>query len=126
MRRKITLMHKKRLYAFDLLILAFAIAFALLLLFFLGKGKDTLSQITVKSDGKAVATLDLFENSVYKVDGKNFEIEIKDGKVLVINTDCPDRLCVGMTVDKRGGSIVCLPNRIVIEGVFSDYDYKAG
>lgn len=126
MRRKITLMHKKRLYAFDLLILAFAIAFALLLLFFLGKGKDTLSQITVKSDGKAVATLDLSENSVYKVDGKNFEIEIKDGKVLVINTDCPDRLCVGMTVDKDGGSIVCLPNRIVIEGVFSDYDYKAG
>ena len=119
-------MHKKRLYAFDLLILAFAIAFALLLLFFLGKGKDTLSQITVKSDGKAVATLDLSENSVYKVDGKNFEIEIKDGKVLVINTDCPDRLCVGMTVDKDGGSIVCLPNRIVIEGVFSDYDYKAG
>ena len=126
MRRKITLMHKKRLYAFDLLILAFAIAFALLLLFFLEKGKDTLSQITVKSDGKAVATLDLSENSVYKVDGKNFEIEIKDGKVLVINTDCPDRLCVGMTVDKDGGSIVCLPNRIVIEGVFSDYDYKAG
>lgn len=126
MKRKLTLMHKKRLYAFDLVILAFAIVCAIVLLLFFGKGNDDLSQIAVKSDGERIATLSLSDDMVYKVDGKNFEIEIKDGKAFVIKTDCPDRLCEGMTVSENGGSIVCLPNRIVIEGVSSDYDYKAG
>ena len=43
-------------------------------------------------------------------------IEIGDGKVRVIEADCPDKLDVKQGyISKPGEMIVCLPNRLVIE-----------
>lgn len=43
-------------------------------------------------------------------------IEIGDGKVRVIEADCPDKLDVKQGyISKPGEVIVCLPNRLVIE-----------
>ena len=40
---------------------------------------------------------------------------VKDGKVYVEHSDCKEQLCVHQTpITKDGGSIVCLPNRVVI------------
>lgn len=42
-------------------------------------------------------------------------IEVKDGKVRMLESSCPDKLCIGMGwAEKTGDSIVCVPNRIVI------------
>lgn len=44
--------------------------------------------------------------------------EIKNGEVKMIEADCPDHLCLKQrAVDSTGGTIVCLPNKIVIEGI---------
>ena len=54
-------------------------------------------------------------------------IEIGDGKVRVIEADCPDKLDVKQGyISEVGEVIVCLPNRLVIEikGVAdADLDY---
>ena len=43
--------------------------------------------------------------------------EIKDGKVKMTEADCPDHLCMKQpAVGSAGGYIVCLPNRVVIQG----------
>ena len=35
----------------------------------------------------------------------------------MIEADCPDHLCLKQkAVDSTGGTIVCLPNKVVIEG----------
>ncbi len=41
---------------------------------------------------------------------------IEDGKAKMLSADCPDKLCVHQkAIDKRGETIVCLPNRVVVE-----------
>ena len=36
----------------------------------------------------------------------------------MLEADCPDHLCVHMSpIDERGGMIVCLPNKVFIEGI---------
>ena len=43
--------------------------------------------------------------------------EIKDGEVKMTDADCPDHLCMKQpAVGSAGGYIVCLPNRVVIQG----------
>ncbi len=52
-------------------------------------------------------------------------LEIGDGKVRVIDADCPDQLDVKQGyISKPGEVIVCLPNRLVIEiiGEMEDND----
>ena len=57
------------------------------------------------------------------VDGELYGIgdtnvcEIKDGEVKMTEADCPDHLCMKQpAVGSAGGYIVCLPNRVVIQG----------
>lgn len=47
--------------------------------------------------------------------------EIKNGEVRMTDADCPDHLCMKQkAVDSTGGTIVCLPNKVVIEGEKGD------
>ena len=35
----------------------------------------------------------------------------------MISAECPDHLCMKQkAIDEKGGTIVCLPNKVVIEG----------
>ena len=50
------------------------------------------------------------------VDGSYNLLEIKDGKADIIEASCPDKICVNHhPVSKRGESLVCLPNKVVVE-----------
>ncbi|MEW5766009.1 MAG: NusG domain II-containing protein [bacterium] len=45
-------------------------------------------------------------------------LEIKNGKVRVVDSPCPQHICVKQGWKSRGGEvIVCLPNRIVVKVV---------
>ena len=57
--------------------------------------------------------------------GRNDVIE--DGKAKMISADCPDQLCVHQSsIAKSKETIVCLPNKVVVEvqgsGDKKDYD----
>lgn len=57
-------------------------------------------------------------------------IEISDGSIRIVDSDCPQRLCVHQGAIRRvGGLIVCVPNKITIwiEGKRQDiFDAIAG
>ncbi len=77
------------------------------------------AKVVVSVDGKELASFPLSEDTVYNISGyhggENI-LEIKDGKAHLTDASCPDKLCVNMGyISKTGQSIICLPNKVVIE-----------
>ena len=71
-------------------------------------------QITV--DGELYGTYSLGKDQVIAIGDTNV-CEIKNGEVKMTEANCPDHLCMKQpAVGSAGGSIVCLPNKVVIEG----------
>lgn len=101
----------------EIALIAFLTAAALLLwggLTIHSKNKNELIHITV--DGEEYGTWSLSKDGTIQI-GETNVCEIKDGKVRMIKADCPDHLCMKQSpVDKNGGMIVCLPNKVIIEG----------
>lgn len=78
-------------------------------------------------DAKAVVTIDGEEYGSYPLttdrvekielpDGSYNILEIKEGEADITEASCPDGICVNhRAVSKQSQSIVCLPNRVVVE-----------
>ena len=78
--------------------------------------KGNYASIRVTVDGEEYGTYSLAEDAVISIHGTNV-CEIKDGEVKMIKADCPDHLCMKQkAITNAGGTIVCLPNKVVIEG----------
>ena len=108
---------KKKEIAFIVGILIFALAlWAGMYLF--RRGHYGTIRITV--NGEEYGTYSLAEDQVISI-GKTNVCEIKNGEVKMIEADCPDHLCIKQkAVGNAGGTIVCLPNKVVIEGEKAD------
>ena len=78
------------------------------------KGEHPTVKITV--DGEEYGTYNLDEDQLIHINDTN-TCEIRDGKVYMTEATCPDKLCIHQkAIDKTGGIIICLPNKVVIEG----------
>jgi hypothetical protein len=70
-------------------------------------------------DGAAVATFSLTEDREWLIDGVDGgtnSLVIQQGKVWLEEASCPDHLCVKQgTIQYAGESIICLPNKVVVE-----------
>ncbi len=77
------------------------------------------SQVVVSVDGKEIASFPLDKDITYEIDGYeggHNTLIIKDGAAYMSDASCPDHLCMGMgKISKNGQSIICLPNRVVVE-----------
>ena len=97
-------------------ILIFAAVIAVCLALWLlprGGGQTAL----VYQDGTLLYTLDLRQNRTLTVTGPAGEnvVTVADGRVFISRADCPDQICVQHgPLQKTGGPIICLPNRLVI------------
>ena len=79
-------------------------------------GQRSHNTILITVDGKEFGTYSLSKDQVIHIGDTNV-CEIKDGKVTMIEATCPDHYCMKQkAVDEHGGSIICLPNKVVIEG----------
>ena len=79
-------------------------------------GQCSHNTIRITVDGKEFGTYSLSKDQVIHIGDTNV-CEIKDGKVTMIEATCPDHYCMKQkAVDEHGGSIICLPNKVVIEG----------
>jgi len=87
-----------------------------LIVFFLS-GSGSLVQVSV--DGEVKETFSLKEDLRYETEGYGGGhniLVIKDGSAYIESADCPDGLCVKMgKINKKGQSVICLPNRVVVE-----------
>ena len=79
-------------------------------------GQRSHNTIRITVDGKEFGIYSLSKDQVIHIGDTNV-CEIKDGKVTMIKATCPDHYCMKQkAVDEHGGSIICLPNKVVIEG----------
>jgi hypothetical protein len=115
---------EKRVGKRDLILLAGILAAAVLIyVVFWYTHQEAGAQVVVTVDGETYGTYDLNPS-----DGKAQTIEItkdktvtnlliiEDGKADMTQADCPDKLCVHQkAISATGETIVCLPNKVVVE-----------
>jgi hypothetical protein len=82
-------------------------------------GTGARREIRVTASGREVLRLpldkDADELTVTGYAGESY-LEIREGRVHMVDSACPDKLCVKTGwISSPGESIVCLPNRVVIE-----------
>lgn len=79
----------------------------------------TYAEITVS--GKLYKTIPLSVHKgeeIIEVKSKNGIniVKVKDNKIGIIEADCPDKVCMNPEyIEKPGQSLVCLPNKVMIE-----------
>lgn len=101
-------MYKKEICLIFLVILSIFAAF-------LCQKKEIGDTVVIISDGEIYAKVPLEEDTEISVKGKN-TVNITGGRVYVSDADCPDKLCIHQgSIDKNGGVIVCLPNKLTVE-----------
>lgn len=98
----------------DIVIIAVLLAAAVFLAVFFLAGRDTGNKVLISVNNEQV-----FEGSLKtdrEIDLDTNLVVIKNGKVYVDNADCHNQICVRhRPISKKGETIVCLPNKILIE-----------
>lgn len=76
--------------------------------------------VRIRVNEEVYGEYSLSEDQKIKINETNV-CEISGGEVRMIQADCPDQLCIHQkALDKKGqGTIICLPNKVVIEVIRS-------
>lgn len=110
----------------DIILIASLAVLGLVLLVVMRHSSESGSTAVVQVDGVVIARYPLSEDGIHVLNGGLNTIEIKDGKVRMMEALCPNLECVHQGWISRGHqSIVCLPNKLVvtIEGDSSVVDF---
>ena len=98
----------------DFKILLICIALALLSFLALFLFKEDGDSVVISKDNKVVFEGSISENREIDLDTK--PAVIKDGFVYMKDPSCKNQICVNTRkISSKGESIICLPNRVVIE-----------
>ena len=77
-------------------------------------------QVRITVEGELYGIYDLQEEQTIEINDSNL-CRIQDGEVNMTEADCPDKLCMHQgPISISGETIVCLPNKVVIEIVGKD------
>ena len=80
---------------------------------------QTGQMVKITSDGRLIELIDLekSEDKIFAIEnelGKN-TIKIQDGKISIVESDCPDKICISMgELKSELMPIVCLPHKLII------------
>ena len=110
---------KKIINKNDLILIGVLLVGAILIAGALFMTRKQGKTVVVSVDSKEVASFPLDKDVEYEIEGyeggRNFLV-IKDGIAYMSDASCPDHLCMHMgQIKDAGQSIICLPNRVVIE-----------
>lgn len=83
---------------------------------FLPRGETENGNVEIYKAGERIYVFPLTEERTFSVDGEYRNvISVKDGRVAMVESDCPGTDCVHTGwISSAGRSIVCLPNRVEI------------
>lgn len=78
------------------------------------------TQIEIIQDGTVLYTFNLAEaqDQVFEIeyDGRTNTVQIENGRIRMLEAECPDKTCVHMGWLNSGSMpIVCLPNHLIIQ-----------
>ncbi len=111
---KNTLFRKNDIYLIGILLLVF-----LLILGGVNLTKKSGTEVVVSIDGVEAYSFPIDEELEFEItgyDGGTNLLIIENGYAYLKEASCPDKLCVHMgKINKEGQSIICLPNRVVVE-----------
>lgn len=72
------------------------------------------SRVVIKQNNKVVFNESITINQIFDT-GTN-TVVIKDGEVYMESASCKNQICVNTgKISKKGESIVCLPNKVIVE-----------
>lgn len=111
----------------DIILAAALIVIGLAMSWFFSFGQTTGSELVITRAGKVFGTYPLSEDRTIEVkqDSHINKITIKNGQVSMSFSDCHGQDCVQQhTISQTGESIVCLPNKVMLEirGGKAEYD----
>jgi len=88
------------------------------------------ARVRILSDGVEISSFSLSKDQEFTVtsrSGGSNTITVRDGAIAVTEASCPDHYCMHRGFCTGGSSIVCLPNRLVIEFLGNqDVDFVVG
>ncbi len=75
---------------------------------------DSADTVIIKQNNKIVYEDKLYKDKTVSLEGN--KIKIEDGSVYMEEAFCANKICVrSRAIGKAGESIVCLPNKVIIE-----------
>ena len=90
-------------------------------------GSDTGIYADVYVKGEIVMSVPLNTDALYAVPDTRASIEVADGKIAVVENDCPNKICIKTGfVSRSGAAIVCAPNGITVIVRGGDPEYVTG
>ena len=102
----------------DVAVIIFVTLLAVLIggLFLMRTGKDKGKTVVVYREGEKIQELSLYEEREILIENSyTNKLMIKNGKVAIVESDCPGMDCVHSGwIKGKGRSLVCLPNRVEI------------
>ena len=110
----------------DIILAVILIIAGFVMSFVLASGDTDAERVTAAVDGKVYGFYDLSEDQDVTVeqDGHTNTFRIKDRSVTMIHADCHGQDCIHEgTIDSAGETIVCLPNKLVLEISGGDQEY---
>ena len=84
--------------------------------------------VGIYRDGRLIETVDLTKDRTIPLDGAagGATAAVQDGEIYMESAECPDQICVQHgPLQKNGGPIICLPNRLTIEWAQKDAQVDA-
>lgn len=95
------------------IICSIALAFVLSVVLLVSFSKQG-SRVVIKQDNKIIYNESINTNQT--VDTGTNTVIIKDGIVYMSNATCKNQICVNSgKISKKGESIICLPNKVIVE-----------
>lgn len=108
----------------DIILIVVLFIFVIMTIVLMVLEQEDGARVLVKIDGQIEREFSLFDDTTYNIefeDGCYNVLVIEDGYVQIIEASCPDQICVKhREISKSGETIVCLPNKLVIE-IDSEY-----
>ncbi len=100
---------------FDWILLVLLLFFSLTGFIFVGRLMPAGETVIVEVNGKTVYKLALSEDRIVDVKGPIgvTKVEVKDGRVRVLYSPCPEKIGMKQGWIRRG-VIICVPNRVVV------------
>lgn len=108
-----------RRYRNDIILIVSLLAIAIIAIICMRcfSSKDNLKACVYYKD-ELILSFDLDKDEIYEVNGDLgiVKIEVKNNSVSVIESNCPDAICIhSRAINNTSESIACLPNRIYIK-----------
>ncbi len=102
----------------DIILLAFFILFSIVLFLKPFAAKSNNLILEVIKDGKVVYELSLSSSGEWDISDEKVKFRfaiLKDKKVTVLDSNCPQQICVkSKMISKPGETIICIPNKIIL------------